>query len=80
MPAVAPKDRARRALPGQSERPRRFGHLEARQLFESGVPTLDERISATWSRLVRDGVATCPVCEGRIDAGQPCRGCGSELS
>jgi len=78
VPAVSPKDR-QRVFPG-SERPRRFQHLEARQMFEPGAPTLDERISSTWSGLVSVGTSECPVCATAIHAAQPCPGCGSELS
>jgi hypothetical protein len=49
-------------------------------MFEPGAPTLDERISSTWSGLVSDGTAECPVCSGDIHAAEPCTGCGSELS
>lgn len=79
MPAVSTRARSR-SFPGQSERPRRFQHLEARRMFEPGVPTLDERITATWSVLVSQGTAECPVCAGRLHAAQACLGCGSELS
>ncbi len=79
MPAVAPSGNSR-LFPGQSERPRRFQHLEARRMFEPGAPTLDERISMTWSGLVAGGAAECPVCAGRMQAAQACTSCGSELS
>ena len=78
MPATAPKHRGG-LLPG-NDRPRRFEHLEARQMFEPGAPTLDERISSAWSGLVGRGSAECPVCAGTMRAAQPCAGCGSELS
>ncbi|MDX6586004.1 MAG: hypothetical protein QOI31_477 [Solirubrobacterales bacterium] len=78
MSAVSPKDR-QRPFPG-SERPRRFQHLEARQMFEPGASTLDERISSAWSGLVSAGTAECPVCASGIHAAKPCAGCGSELS
>jgi hypothetical protein len=78
MPAVAPKDKQRR-FPGTG-RPRRFEHLEARQMFEPGALTLDERISATWTGLVARGTAECPVCSSPMRAAQPCASCGSELS
>jgi len=77
MPAVIPKDRQRFSV---HDRPRRFGHLDARQMFDPGAPTLDERISSTWAGLVSSGSAECPVCASRVRAGQPCAGCGSELS
>ena len=80
MRAAPSIERARRALPGQPERPRRFSHLVARQLFEPGAPTLDERISSTWSQLLTDGSAQCPVCAARVEAAAACPGCGSELS
>ena len=77
MPAVAPKHKGRPS-PGK-DRPRRFEHLEARQMFEPGSSTLDERISSTWSGLVSRGTAECPVCSAAVHAAQPCTGCGSEL-
>ena len=79
MAGVATRDRSR-TFPGAGERPRRFGHLDARQLFEPGVPTLDERISSTWSVLQSEGAAECPVCAERLHAAGACPGCGSELS
>ena len=78
MPAAATK-RKGQVFAG-SDRPRRFEHLDARQLFEPGALTLDERISTTWSRLVSRGAAECPVCSGSMRAAQPCGRCGSELS
>jgi hypothetical protein len=78
MPAVAPKDKQRRFA--GKDRARRFEHLQARQMFEPGAPTLDERISATWSGLVARGSAECPVCSSPMRAAQPCASCGSELS
>jgi hypothetical protein len=78
MPAVSPKER-QRLFPG-SEWPRRFQHLEARQMFEPGAPTLDERISIAWSALVTKGRAECPVCTEPTRAAEPCSVCGSELS
>ncbi len=78
MSAVAPRQRHRR-YPA-SERPRRFEHLEARQMFEPGASTLDERISSAWSGLVSAGTAECPVCSGPVRAAAPCKSCGSELS
>ena len=78
MPAVAPRDRSR-PLPG-GERRRRFEHLESRRMTEPGASTLDERISATWSVLVSEGEAGCPVCTTPIRAAEACDGCGSELS
>ena len=81
MPAVASKDKQRHQsrLPGP-ERPRRFQHLEASQMFEPGGLTLDERITATWLALVTEGRAECPVCSGPTRAAEPCPACGSELS
>lgn len=78
MPAAATK-RKGQVFPG-NDRPRRFEHLEARQLFEPGALTLDERISSTWSRLVASGTGECPVCSGPVRAAAPCASCGSELS
>ena len=78
MPAAVPKDRQRERL--GYERRRRFGHLEARRMFEPGAPTLDERISSTWSSLLGSGSAECPVCATRVRAAEPCSGCGSKLS
>ena len=78
MPAVAPK-RQSQTFPG-NDRPRRFEHLEARQMFEPSGLTLDERISATWFDLVNRGTAECPVCSQPSRAAEPCRSCGSELA
>jgi hypothetical protein len=47
---------------------------------EPGRATLDDRISALWTRLVADGTAECPVCGDELAADRPCTGCGSELS
>jgi hypothetical protein len=79
MPAIAHRDSSR-GLPVRNERPRRFQHLEARQMFEPGARTLDERISSTWSTLVSEGAADCPVCSSRMLAAHQCGTCGSELS
>ena len=79
MRALAPRGKAP-ALPGRGERVRRFEHQTARQMFEPMSPTLDERISSTWSALVAEGSAECPVCAGQIRAAQTCERCGSELS
>ena len=79
MPATAHRESSRGLLIG-NERPRRFGHLEARQMFEPGARTLDERISSTWSSLVSEGAAECPVCSSRMLAAHQCSACGSELS
>ena len=78
MASVSQKER-QRLFPG-NDRPRRFQHLDARQMFEPGARTLDERISATWSGLVSVGTAECPVCASRMRAAESCPGCGSELS
>ena len=78
MPAVARQDKQR--LFPSNDRPRRFSHLEARQMFEPGAATLDERVSSLWSGLVDEGTAECPVCAQRMRATEPCAGCGSELS
>jgi len=48
--------------------------------FEPGRPTLDDRITAVWTRLVDAGKAECPVCGDELHAGRACGGCGSELS
>ena len=64
------------AAPQRSGLPRR----RAGQLFEPGRPTLDDRVSATWRRLVDDGAAECLVCGAEAPAGRECPGCGSELS
>jgi ribosomal protein L32 len=53
--------------------------LEGR-LFEPGRATLDDRVSATWRRLVEQGAASCLVCGAETRAGRPCPCCGSELS
>ncbi len=50
-------------------------------MFEPGARTLDERISSTWSGLVSEGAAECPVCSSRMRAAAArARSCGSELS
>jgi hypothetical protein len=78
MPAAGSRDRVRSPFePG--ERPRRLGNLEARQIRPTG-PTLEERISGTWSRLVEHGTAECPVCGSSLRAARPCDGCGADLS
>ena len=79
MPATAPRD-STRGFVAPSDRPRRFGRLEARRMSEPGARTLDERISSTWSALVSEGVAECPVCSSRVRAAHECGSCGSELS
>jgi hypothetical protein len=78
VPAVARRGKGQ-VFPG-NERPRRFSHLEARQMFEPGTPTLEERVSSLWSGLVSQGSAECLVCAQRMRAAEPCTGCGSELS
>jgi hypothetical protein len=47
---------------------------------EPGRATLDDRISALWTRLVETGAGECPVCAADIAAGAPCGRCGSELT
>jgi hypothetical protein len=79
MPAIAPRDTAR-GFPAREARPRRMQRLEAHRMFEPGARTLDERISATWSSLVSEGAADCPVCSSRVRAAHQCDNCGSELS
>jgi hypothetical protein len=79
MPATAPRESSR-GYPARNARPRLFQHLEARQMSEPGARTLDERISSTWSVLVSEGTADCPVCASRIRAAQSCVTCGSELT
>jgi hypothetical protein len=65
-----PDSRERRALPGR----------KAVRLFEPGRPTLDDRISALWERLVEAGRMDCPVCGTEVEAGRECNGCGAELT
>lgn len=65
MPALATKP----VLPPGSER-----------LFEPRRVTLDERVAATWRRLVDEGSADCLVCGEETAAGRQCPGCGSELA
>jgi hypothetical protein len=47
---------------------------------EPGRATLDDRITAVWTRLVETGEAECPVCTAGIATGRPCGACGSELT
>ena len=47
---------------------------------EPGRATLDDRISAVWTRLVEAGDADCPVCAATLAAGRPCGNCGSQLT
>ena len=49
------------------------------RLFEPGRLTLDDRVTATWRRLVDVGAADCLVCGTEAGAGRPCPCCGSEL-
>ncbi|HYH62487.1 MAG TPA: hypothetical protein VD766_11530 [Solirubrobacterales bacterium] len=77
--SVAPsRDRVRFQFE-RTERPRRPGSLEAREVRPKG-PTLEERIAGTWLRLVEDGTAECPVCASALRAAIPCDGCGADLS
>jgi rubrerythrin len=50
------------------------------RLFEPGQATLDDRVSATWRRLVEQGAASCLVCGTETAGGRPCPGCGAELT
>ena len=59
---------------------RSLTNRHAVQLPQPGRATLDDRITALWSRLIEAGSADCPVCGDEITAGRPCGGCGSELS
>ena len=68
--ATLTSPRERRALPNRT----------AVRLFEPGRPTLDDRITDLWERLVADGRADCPVCGTEVAAGRECGGCGSELT
>ncbi len=79
MPAITPRERSRVAFE-RDRRPRRLGSPEVRQLSQPRRPTLDERISATWSGLVENGSAECPLCNGELRAADGCTGCGSQLS
>ncbi len=79
MPAVAPRDLSRSPFE-RGERPRRLEGREARQLFEPGKATLDERIAMVWSGLVESGAAQCPLCHGEMRLDRGCSDCGSQLS
>jgi hypothetical protein len=70
----------RPAVLASEERPRILGRLEVRRLAEPGRATLSDRIAATWTRLVDEGVAECPVCASELRAGSGCSSCGSVLS
>jgi hypothetical protein len=59
---------------------RPLARRQAVRLFEPGRPTLDDRISSLWERLVADGRGNCPVCGTEVAAGRECDGCGSELT
>ena len=78
MQAVGSRDRVRTRFE-RDERPRRQGSLEGRQVRPKG-PTLEQRIAGTWSRLVQEGTAECPVCASSLRAAFPCDGCGADLS
>jgi hypothetical protein len=47
---------------------------------EPGRATLDDRVSALWTRLIETGEGECPVCAAAIVARRPCGECGSELT
>ena len=79
MPAVAPRDRFR-SSPEHDERPHRLEGRVARQLFQPGKATLDERITTVWSALIESGTAECLVCHGEVRAAHECACCGSQLS
>jgi hypothetical protein len=69
--------RERRGAARGSALPARYG---GGRRFEPQRATLDDRMTALWSRLVETGEADCPVCGAGITAGRPCGVCGSELS
>ena len=52
----------------------------APRLFRSGEISLEDLVLGAWEGLARDGRAECPVCGGRIERGESCDGCGSQLS
>jgi len=54
-----------------------------------GEPTLDEVLTGTWEALLIGRAATCPICDGPMEArysaghtpvGGRCTSCGTELS
>jgi hypothetical protein len=52
----------------------------APRLFRPGEISLEDLVLGVWEDLARNGRAECPVCGGRIERGEGCDGCGSELS
>lgn len=78
MSAASSRDRTRVSFE-RTERPRRLGALETRQIRPKG-PTLEGRIAGTWSRLLEAGEAECPVCASTLRAAFPCDSCGADLS
>jgi hypothetical protein len=52
----------------------------APRLFESGGPTLEDSILATWGELAAGRRAECPVCGGSMSSAGECSDCGAELS
>ena len=66
--------------PGTKRERRTLAHRRATQLSEPGRATLEDRITALWTRLVETGTAACPVCSAEFAAGGPCGGCGCELT
>jgi len=76
MGAVATPARATQvANPPAAERP-------AARLFEprTGGVTLEDTILRTWEDLVVQGSAGCPVCGGRLRAGDGCDACDADLA
>ena len=74
MSAVATSDRPARVTdPPAAAR-------SAPRLFLPGEISLEDLVLGAWEGLARDGRAECPVCGGRIERGEGCEGCGSELS
>ena len=71
-----------------TERPRREGFdLEQRlrrersaNCSDGGRLTLEQLLDGVWEGLRAAGVAECPICAGRMEAGGRCGGCGSTLS
>ena len=74
MSAVATSDRPARVTdPPAAAR-------SAPRLFQPGEISLEDLVLGAWEGLARNGCAECPVCGGRIERGESCDGCGSELS
>ena len=89
MSAVATPRRGRQ-LALAPERTRREGfdperlRRERSNCSDGGRLTLEQRLDGVWEGLHAAGVATCPICSGRMestgdDAGR-CGGCGSSLN